>query len=104
MGKLMMASSAAAEADKVMFDEALEIVEKEDGIADIISRHAKTGDTSVAINKSYFNYPTHLPYILRVLSVYGYQWKISEKDPDDYIINWLMLPEVYEEDEDYEEE
>ena len=101
MGKLMMASSAAAEADKVMFDEALAIVEKEDGIADIISQHAKAGNTSVAINKSYFNYPAHLSYILRVLGVYGYQWKISEKDPDDYVINWLMIPEV---DEDYEEE
>lgn len=104
MGTLMFASSASAEADKVLFNEALAIVEKDDGIADIISRHAKAGNTSVAINKSYFNYPSHLPYILRVLSVYGYQWKISEKDPDDYIINWLMLPEVYEEDEDYEEE
>ena len=99
MGKLMMASAAAAEADVVMFNEALEIVEKEDGIADIIRRCAKTGNTSATINKLYFNYPAHLPYILRVLSVYGYQWKISEKDPDDYIINWLMISEVDEEED-----
>ena len=101
MGKLIMASTAAAEADMKMIEEALAFIEKDDGIADIISSHAKAGDLSVAINKSYFNYPTHLPYILRTLNVHGYQWRISEKDPDDYVISWMMDPEVYE---DYEEE
>ena len=100
MGKLIMASTAAAEADMRMIEEALGIIEKEDGIADIISRHAKAGDTSVAINKSYFNHPKHLSYILRALNVHGYRWEISEKDPDDYVISWV---DVYG-DEEAEEE
>lgn len=89
MGKLMDASSAAAEADMKLIEEALEIIERDDGIADIIRGRAKEGYTYAVINKSYFNYPKHLSYILRTLNVHGYKWEISEKDPDDYIIRWV---------------
>lgn len=98
MGKLMMASSACAEADMRMVEEALEIIEKDGGIADIIQGRAKEGYMFAAINKSYFNHPKHLMYILRSLNIHGYKWEISEKDPDDYIITWMMEPDVYDEE------
>ena len=96
MAKLMNAASAAAEADMKMFEEALEIIEKNDGIADIIRGRAKEGYTFANINKSYFNHPKHLSYILRALNVHGYRWEISEKDPDDYVISWV---DVYGDEE-----
>lgn len=96
MGKLMNATTAAAEADMRMIEEAIEIVEMEGGIADIIRGRAKEGYTFAAINKSYFNHPKHLSYILRALNVHGYRWEISEKDPDDYVISWV---DVYGDEE-----
>lgn len=103
MGKLMNASTAAAVSDMKLCEEALEIVEVDGGIADIIRGRAKEGYTFAAINKSYFNHPKHLSYILRVLNVHGYRWEISETDPDDYIIHWV---DVYgdEDVDDYEDE